>query len=369
MKRDDKPYVELGTTFSRGAIGAPVTDTQVEILRMLFTPDEARCAAALDFEPEPEEIVARRAGLAPDVAADLLTRMASRGLIRGVRRPDGVRVFRLFLFFPGLIEMALINPSPSVEWEKLSGLYDRYYREDWGRTMHSHDVPVARTLPHLDPPKERVLAYEDARKLVEGASVAMLLQCTCRESVRSCDCPRDVCLGIGQGIIGGHIPGMTIREEEHSHGPPQVRVLSVDEAVHVLKRSEEAGLVHTTLNVQQDSWFICNCCSHACFLLRGITELDIPHAVTPSSFWSVIDGDDCNGCGACEEACHLSAITLVDGVAQVDYERCLGCGVCVRSCPTEAIRLEKRGSEIYTPYVDFNAFAAARGAAPHVHAH
>ena len=136
MKPEDRPYGELGATFSRAAIGAPVTDTQVEILRMLFSPRRRDCAAALDFVPEPEEIIATRAGMDPDVAADLLTRMASRGLIRGVRRPDGVRVFRLLLFFPGLIEMALINPSPSVDWEKLGALYDEYYREGWGRVMH-----------------------------------------------------------------------------------------------------------------------------------------------------------------------------------------------------------------------------------------
>ena len=137
MRPDDKPYVDLGTTFSRGAIGAPVTDTQVEILRMLFTPDEARCAAALDFVPEPEEIVAKRAGLAPDVAADLLTRMASRGLIRGVRGPDGVRVFRLLLFAPGLYEMVSVYPLQSaVEAEKIGRLFDEYFGQAWGRAMH-----------------------------------------------------------------------------------------------------------------------------------------------------------------------------------------------------------------------------------------
>jgi Pyruvate/2-oxoacid:ferredoxin oxidoreductase delta subunit len=187
--------------------------------------------------------------------------------------------------------------------------------------------------------------------------------------MHNCDCPVDVCLVIGEGVLGGHIDGMPVGDERYAVNP-RIRLVSIDEAVHILDRAEEAGLVHSTMNIQQDSWFMCNCCSHACFLLRGITQLDIPHAVAPSSFWSVIDESECNGCGACEVACHLSAIKLVDGkLAKVDYERCLGCGACVGSCPTEAIRLEKRSSEIYTPYVDFNAFAAARGIVPHVHTH
>jgi hypothetical protein len=88
---DDKAYVELGTTFSRGAVGAPVTATQTEILRMLFTPDEAHCAAALDYTPEPEEIIAARAGVARTRRRPADAHGFS-GLIRGVG-PDGVRVF------------------------------------------------------------------------------------------------------------------------------------------------------------------------------------------------------------------------------------------------------------------------------------
>ena len=132
MRPEDKPYVELGTTYSRGAIGAPVTDTQIEILKMLFSPDEAHVAASLDYVPEPEEVIARRAGVAPEVAADLLTRMASRSLIRGVRRPDGVRVFRQLLFAPGLFEMVQINPDPSVDMEKLGSLFEQVFPRGLG---------------------------------------------------------------------------------------------------------------------------------------------------------------------------------------------------------------------------------------------
>jgi electron transport complex protein RnfB len=370
MRPDDKPYLELGAIFSRGVLGAPVTETQTEILRMLFTPEEARCAAALDFVPEPEEVVARRAGMDADVAADLLTRMASRGLIRGVRRPDGVRVFRLLLLAPGLYEILTVYPLPSADdMEKIGRLFSEYYAQAWGQELHRHDVPVARAVPYVDSPREQVLAYEDALKLVEGVSLAAQIQCSCRETMHNCDCPVDVCLVLGEGVLGGHIDGMPVRDERYAV-KPRIRPVSIDEAVRVLDRAEEAGLVHTTLNIEQDSWFMCNCCSHACFFLRGITQLDIPHAVAPSSYWSVIDESECNGCGSCEASCHVSAIKLVDGkLAKVDCERCLGCGACVGSCPTEAIRLEKRGSEIYTPYVDFNALAAARGVAPHVHSH
>jgi electron transport complex protein RnfB len=369
MNPQDKPYVELGTTFSRGAIGAPVSDTQVEILKMLFTPEEAQVAASLDYVPEPEEVIAKRAGMDPDVAADLLTRMASRALIRGVKGPDGVRVFRQLLFIPGLFEMAYINPNPAIDMQKLGSLFDKYFQEGWGRAMHDHGVPIGRALPPIGPPKETVQPHEDVVKLVEQSSAAVLVNCSCREATRKCDCPIDICMGLGQGVMGGPIEGAPVFEPKYMTGVPKARVLSIDEAVHILERAENAGLMHVTMNFREDSWLICNCCSHACFLLRGATELDIPHSVAPSSFWSVIDEAECTGCGACEPACPTLAISMEDHVAKVDYERCLGCGVCVSSCLPEAIRLEKRGEEVYTPFLDYNELVTALGKTHAVHTH
>jgi Pyruvate/2-oxoacid:ferredoxin oxidoreductase delta subunit len=366
MKPEDKPYVELGTTFSKGAIGAPVTDTQVEILRMLFEPDEAHLAASIDYLPEPEEAIAKRAGMSLEDAAELLTRMASRDLIHGVKRPDGVRVFRLPLFAPGLFEIVYINRVPSSDLEKLGDLFDKYFHEGWGREMHGVDAPMARVLPAVGPPKEKVVLHEDALKLVEDADFTMLIDCQCRQAVRRCDHPNDVCISLGTSSGGKSTP---VRDPNYVVGEPQSRPVSADEAVDALKRAEAAGLVHVTMNFERDSWFICNCCADACILLRGASDLDIPHAVAPSSFWSVIEEDLCDGCAACEPVCPMLAITIEDHLAKVDYERCLGCGVCIKECPPQAIRFETRSDEIYTPYLDYNELVIARGKTHAVHTH
>jgi len=41
----------------------------------------------------------------------------------------------------------------------------------------------------------------------------------------------------------------------------------------------------------------------------------------------------CLGFGDCVLACEYEAMTLRDGLPEIDYEKCIGCGACVRACP------------------------------------
>ncbi|MGD8715870.1 MAG: hypothetical protein PVG70_15055 [Desulfobacterales bacterium] len=51
---------------------------------------------------------------------------------------------------------------------------------------------------------------------------------------------------------------------------------SKEEAYEVLRKSEEAGLVHLTSNVESGHWFICNCCDCCCGSVRAAIIDDEP---------------------------------------------------------------------------------------------
>jgi uncharacterized Fe-S center protein len=63
-----------------------------------------------------------------------------------------------------------------------------------------------------------------------------------------------------------------------------------------------------------------------------------------SSVGLEVHDENCEGCGKCEDACHMDAITIVDDKVKVDEEECMCCGFCVDACENEALELGNRNN-------------------------
>ncbi|MCT4612120.1 MAG: 4Fe-4S binding protein [Clostridia bacterium] len=61
-----------------------------------------------------------------------------------------------------------------------------------------------------------------------------------------------------------------------------------------------------------------------------------------------INEELCNGCGICVNACHESAIQMINGKAKLVHDKyCDGLGDCLPACPTNAIQMIERKAYAY----------------------
>ncbi len=332
--------------------GFPATESGVELrlLAKLFTPQEAELAAQMNLSLETPEAIAGRVGADPQQTARTLKEMARKGLIR-YRRGEGTLLFALMPFVVGIYEEQL----PRMDRE-LAELVEAYFSDPAARPLLGVAPAIHRVIPvdEAVPFDLEILPHERASALVESARAWGVRDCICRVQQKligkGCDHLLEVCLNLAP-------------VEGAFDGSPSTRAISKEEALHLLRAAEEDGLVHTVGNYQDGHFYICNCCSCCCAVLRAVTEYQVPNAVANSGFLAVVDEAECIGCGECVERCPFTALALPEDVARVDQARCVGCGVCTVTCPTGAIGLQRRADAPEPPPANLKEWMARRAQA------
>ena len=128
------------------------------------------------------------------------------------------------------------------------------------------------------------------------------------------------------------------------------RQISKPEALEILRKNEEDGLVFQPSNTQFAE-FICSCCGCCCGMLSLQKSLPQPLNHWTSNYFAEVDPDICSGCETCIDVCQVTAMKFNedDRVSFIDLNRCIGCGNCVPACPDGAIALLNRESEVIPP--------------------
>lgn len=331
--------------------GFPPTEDGVELrlLARLFTPEEAALTVQLSPRPETVDEIAARLGLPSRAALVQLIGLAKKGLIKAERLPTGWG-FGLLPFVVGIYEMQ----GPTLDAE-LAQLFEQYYQHGLARAMTT--IPSVHRVIPVDKAVRvdmEIAPYESATAIVEANAAWAVIDCICRKQKAligdACDHPVDVCLSLS--TTPGAFDAFSA-----------MKVLTKEQALDTLRRSAEAGLVHTVGNNQEGTTYICNCCTCSCGILRGIAELGMANAVARSAFVNTVNTELCQACGLCEGACQFDALSVGE-TAVVNAFRCVGCGVCVLACPEGALALVRRPEEeILPPPVTEDDWGAARAAA------
>jgi len=331
-------YEMLANELDKIPNGFPRTKSGVELklLAKLFTPEDASLAATLSMDPKSLTEIAVENKLEESEAKSMLISMVKRGLIDLKREEGRGFVFHLIPFVVGFYE----RQNAKIDKE-FAELFEKYYHEAFNQTMLSHPsvhriIPLEKAIPvDID-----VMPYEKASTYLDQAQSWGVIDCICRVQKNL----------IGKGcnhtvmncLVFSPKPGAFKKSEE-------IESLSRDEALEILAEADREGLVHSVNNAQTEVYYVCNCCTCSCGVLRGMVEYGSENSIARSDFYALVDADLCSGCEACIDRCAFNAMSMVDGICEVDRTACYGCGLCISSCETEALSLVQKGLDELSP--------------------
>ncbi len=359
LKFDVEPeiYRKLQKRLDKFPIGYPETESGVEIrlLKLLFSPEEAQIAINLRLIPEPLKKIYRRVkkyGITKEQLKQTLDELYFKGSIsRGTEEDDSgdsTIVYSIAFLAIGMFEYQ-VNRLTKEFYEDFELYMDEAFRDEVASTKINQirTIPVEKSLT----PEHIVATYDQLRKIIENDEITngkiAVTNCVCRQ---------------GKDLLGEPCKRTNMRElcftfdtaADHGVEKSYARYISKEEALKILDKAQEDGLIIQPGNAKTPA-FICCCCGCCCDMITNIKKLERPWDLYHTNYFAEVDEELCVGCGTCVDRCQLDAITLED-LAKIDQNLCIGCGNCVVSCSEEAISLKKKHVEEKPPKTMTNLY-------------
>ena len=371
LGRLKEEYRDLVARLERGTMGLPEAEDERseagrrEVLEILYSPEEAALAARLPVRPVSLEGLAARLAIPAAELEARLEPMCERGVVLDLVNPrSGKRSYMLAPPVVGFFEYSLMRAQDSIPKKRMAEALHAYTHGDpaFSREAFGKDTVIGRALvhePEVADDVPEVLAWEKASAVVGSARRWAVSLCFCRHKAEHlgarCDAPMDNCLSINGGAEFIARRGFG-------------REIGKTEALELLARARESGLVQIADNVKSRPTFVCNCCGCCCEQLQAVSHWGLP-AVNPSGFVPrhltsqppspPLEGGEggsptrCAGCSRCARACPVGAIAMAPVLSagsrkaslapRIDEERCIGCGVCAGACHKGALAMARGG--------------------------
>ena len=326
-------------------------DSALRIVSFAFTEEEAQIASHLGFIPRTATAIAGRVRRPFHQVEPVLKSLAERLLILSLTTKNKT-VYSLLPLLPGVFELQIaVSKGRDEEYgREFARLFEDFYNElgdiikpvldDRDKFEIMRIIPIEQSLKGNSSLHTIAFPSDIFSEIIDRNSTFALAECACRTHSdylgKGCDQPKDVCSGMG--VIADLIVEKGL-----------ARRVSKEEFIDAKVRAAEAGLVNFVDNIL-DPMQVCACCSCCCYTLKFITQHNFPALIANSHFESVVDTQNCEGCGTCIEWCPVNALSLNNKKSAVDYRRCIGCGVCVSKCSNNAISLKERAN--YQPPPD-----------------
>lgn len=339
-------YQRLADHLSNLGMGYPVRDTLLEILRENLNPSEAEIALALPnkvipFSPVSVDEISSRLTMSRNELEPALERLAQKGVLYEGPTPSGEKGYALLHVGFGFPQTFFWKGENTPHSRKMALLVAKYFnrqvtQEAYGsQTKQYRYIPVGKA---VKPELQAVFPVQLMDEVIANARRIAVAHCPCRVAYRlvgrGCEHPTEVCMKFDE--LADFVINQGLARE-----------LSKDEALDVIRVTEEAGLVHFVDNAEGEIKHNCNCCGCACWNVGNIRRRKIPRdAIMATYFLRDTDFEQCTGCGECATICPVDAVKMIDEGPVIDREWCIGCGVCATVCSTDAVVLNVREDKI-----------------------
>ncbi|MCK4723895.1 MAG: 4Fe-4S binding protein [Dehalococcoidia bacterium] len=348
-------YEQLAFHLSTLGMGLPYREELLEILWENLTPTEAKVLLALPtkvapLQPVGVDKIASNINFPREQLVDILESLSERGLLFSGKTKKGEKGYALQQVGFGFPQTFFWKVEDTPQAKHMANLVAKYFNrrvtsEAYGssKTKPFRYIPVGETIDHAT---QAVFPYHMMEEVMAQARVFAVAHCACRIAMRlqekGCDHPLEVCLKFDDMA-------------EYTVERGLAREVTKEEALEIIRKSEEAGLVHFVDNAIKGIKLNCNCCGCACWNVGSIKRRKIPRDVLMATYFiRETDKDKCIGCGNCVEICPVDAIVIEGDYPAVDEEWCIGCGLCVRQCSSEAAKLRLRTDRTdHSPLPDF----------------
>ena len=275
----------------------------------ILTDEEADVAIAAGLRKErTAAYLAKKVGKTVQEVQPLLDNLVYYGIFRRSHNEAlGEDAYYMQIFAPGILEM-MVNQKELLETHPEVGRAFEEYTRNLAANMGAM-IPDGYGLM-------RVIPVESALEGIPGVNeferISHYLDKYDRFSVSPCSC-RASRTSIGDGC--GHLDeDMCIqmgKGAEHYIRSGRAKEITREQALEIIKRAEENGLMHDMVNIEEpgESAAICNCCACACFGLRVGLMYGARDAIR-SNYVAEVDEAKCVACGQCVETCPGNALKL-----------------------------------------------------------
>lgn len=339
-------YEELANHLNKLGMGYPVRDTLLEILRENLSQSEAEICMALPndiipFSPVGIDDIVTRVEMSRDELESIIEGLVKKGALYEGLTSSGKRGYALLHVGFGFPQTFFWKGEDTPHAQKMARLVAKYFNrqvtcEAYGSTTKQYRyIPVGKS---IKPGLQAVFPIQLMEHVIANASRIAVAHCPCRVTYsllgRGCEHPTEVCMKFDE--LADFVINQGLARE-----------LTKEEALDVIRITEDAGLVHFVDNAEGEIKHNCNCCGCACWNVGNIRRRKIPRdSIMATYFMRETNPAECSGCGECATICPVEAVQMSDGEPIVDSDWCIGCGVCATVCPTSAVVLNLREDKV-----------------------